>query len=179
MILAAGCWSNQIDGIPEEMRPPVRPVKGQLVSLRMNDDMTVTHVIRAPDVYLIPKDDGRLVLGASQEEMGFDTTATAGPVLRLLQRGWEAVPSIYELAIEDIEVGLRPGSRDHQPIVGATEIEGLYYATGHYRHGILLAPLTAYAMCELIIDGNEHAFLEMVRPTRFQTPQHPRQVTAE
>ena len=179
VILAAGCWSNQIDGIPEGIRPPVRPVKGQLVSLRMNDDMNLTHVIRAPDVYLIPKDDGRLVLGASQEEMGFDTTATAGPVLRLLQRGWEAVPSIYELAIDDIEVGLRPGSHDHQPIIGATEIEGLYYATGHHRHGILLAPFTAYAMCDLIIDGNERESLARIRPTRFGARQHPGKVTAE
>ncbi len=110
---------------------------------------------------------GRLLVGASQEEMGFDESATAGPVMHLLQRGWEAIPSIYDLAVEGIEVGLRPGSRDQVPIVGAAPIEGLYYATGHHRHGILLAPLTAFALSDLIIDGTESPYLEPARPSRF------------
>ena len=133
----------------------------------MTDEVTLTRVIRAPDAYLIPKDDGRLIVGASQEEMGFDTTMTAGPVMRLLERGWEAVPSIYDLAIESIDVGLRPGSRDHQPIIGPTPIAGLHYATGHFRHGILLAPVTAYAMTKLIIDGKVDELLEPALPSRF------------
>ncbi len=166
-VVAAGCWSNRIDGIPDAIRPPVRPVKGQIVSLRMDGEFDFKHVVRAPDVYLLPKDDGRLVVGATQEEMGFDTTPTAGPVMRLLERGWEAIPSIFDLAIDSIEAGLRPGSRDHEPLIGGTGVDGLYYATGHHRHGVLLAPITAYAMRDLIVDGETSELLEPFHPSRF------------
>jgi glycine oxidase len=167
VVLAAGCWSSRIGGIPDPLRPPVRPIKGQVLSLRQNGDVNFKHVIRSPDIYLVPKDDGRLIVGASQEEMGFDKTPTAGEVMRMLERGWEAVPSIYDLPLESIDVGLRPGSRDHMPIIGATTIERLYYATGHFRHGILLTPLTAYAMCDLIADGKPSDDLVSFDPRRF------------
>ena len=167
VVLAAGSWSSRIGGIPEALRPPVRPIKGQVLSLRQNGDVNFKHVIRSPDVYLVPKDDGRLIVGASQEEMGFDKTPTAGEIMRILERGWEAVPSIYDLPLESIDVGLRPGSRDHMPIVGTTAIEKLYYATGHFRHGILLTPLTAYAMCDLITDGKTTDDLASFDPRRF------------
>jgi len=167
VVLAAGCWSGQIGGVPTEILPPVRPVKGQLVSLCMDSEFKLAHVIRAPDVYIIPKDDGRVIVGATQEEMGFDTTPTAGPVMRMLERGWEAVPSIYDLAIDAIEVGLRPGSRDNAPIIGASPIENLYYATGHFRHGILLAPLTAYALTDLIVEGVTSYDLKPFATSRF------------
>jgi glycine oxidase len=166
-IIAAGCWSNRIGGIPAALLPPVRPVKGQLVALRMDDGFEFSCVIRAPDVYLLPKADGRLLLGATEEEMGFDETPTAGPVMRLLERGWEAIPSIYDLTLDGTEVGLRPGSRDHQPIVGPTPIKGLYYATGHHRHGILLAPATAYAMRDLVLEGKTHPAFRPFQPARF------------
>jgi glycine oxidase len=166
-VIAAGCWSKQIEGIPAELRPPVRPVKGQILTLRMDSSCPLAHVVRAPDVYLLPKDDGRLILGASEEEMGFDTSITAGPVYRLLERGWEAIPSIYDLVIEGIEAGLRPGSRDHDPIVGESAVEGLYYATGHYRHGILLAPITGYELCSLILEGASSELFEPFKPARF------------
>lgn len=167
VVVAAGCWSNRIEGVPEDMRPPVRPVKGQVVSLRMSEDFGFEHMVRAPDVYLLPKNDGRLVVGATQEEMGFDTSPTAGGVFKLLERAWEAMPSIYDLAIESIDVGLRPGSRDNEPIVGATPIDNLYYATGHFRHGILLAPVTAYELCDLI-DGKEMSpYMTLTDPMRF------------
>jgi glycine oxidase len=166
-VVAAGCWSNRIEGIPKAIRPPVRPVKGQIVSLRMDGEYDFNHVVRAPDVYLLPKDDGRLVVGATQEEMGFDTTPTAGPVMRLLERGWEAIPSIFDLEIESIEAGLRPGSRDHEPLIGGGGIDGLYYATGHHRHGILLAPITAYAIADLVIDGAMKELLRPFHPSRF------------
>jgi len=169
IVVAAGCWSAQIGGIPEALRPPVRPVKGQIIALRLSDDVNFGHVIRSPDIYLVPKDDGRLVLGASQEEMGFDKTPTAGEVMRLLERGWEAVPSIYDLTLESVDVGLRPGSRDNHPIMGATSIENIYYATGHFRHGILLAPLTAYSMTDLIIDGETTDLIKPFDPQRFVT----------
>jgi glycine oxidase len=167
VVLAAGCWSNRIEGIPVESRPPVRPVKGQLLRLSMTPDFSLKHVVRAPDVYILPKDDGRLVIGASEEEMGFDTTRTAGAVFRLLERGWEAVPSIYDLALESIDVGLRPGSRDHKPIIGVSAVEDLFYATGHYRHGILLTPITAQAVADYVVDGIRNPAVADYAPERF------------
>ncbi|NIM20186.1 MAG: glycine oxidase ThiO [Candidatus Latescibacteria bacterium] len=170
VIVAAGCWSRKLNGIPKELLPPVRPVKGQIITLRSDGTYELSHVVRAPDAYLLPKGDGRVLLGASEEEMGFDTTITAGPIYKLLERGWEAVPSIYDLEVEKIEAGLRPGSRDHDPIVGETSIEGLYYATGHYRHGILLAPITAYEMSGLILDGRSSELFAPFKPGRFVPP---------
>lgn len=167
VVLCAGSWSAQIKGIPDTLRPPVRPVKGQVLSLLQNNDTTLRYVVRSPDIYLVPKDDGRLIVGASQEEMGFDKTPTAGEVMRMLERGWEAVPAIYDLPIESIDVGLRPGTRDHLPIMGETGIDGLYYATGHFRHGILLAPLTAYTMAKLITEGRKDEWMAAFDPLRF------------
>lgn len=167
VVIAAGAWSKQIEGIPENIKPPVRPVKGQIINLVKSDSCKLTKIIRAPDVYLLPKSDGRLVVGASNEEMGFDTNPTAGGIYRLLERAWEAVPSIYDLAIGSIEVGLRPGSRDHEPIVGDCEIEGLYFATGHYRNGILLTPVTAIELSNWISTGNPSEILEPFKISRF------------
>jgi len=170
VVLSAGCWSNQIDGLPDSDRPPVRPVKGQIVSLRMDEHFVPAHVIRAPDVYLLPKDDGRLLVGATQEEMGFDTTPTAGPVMRLLERAWEAMPSIYDLPIESIDVGLRPGSRDHDPIIGRGAIENLYHASGHHRSGILLAPVTAIGIADMASGRTAPDVFAPFGPSRFTSP---------
>lgn len=170
VVLAAGCWSGHVDGISDTLKPPVRPVKGQIVALRTTDEFKFEHVVRAPDVYLLPKDDGRLLVGATQEEMGFDVTPTAGPVMRLLERGWEAIPAIYDLPIDSIDVGLRPGSRDNEPLIGPTEIGGLYYATGHHRHGILLAPATAYAIRDIVLEGAAPEMVAPFHPSRFLTP---------
>lgn len=151
--------------------PPVRPVKGQIVSLRMNDSCRLKKIVRARDAYLLPKSDGRLVVGASVEEMGFDTNPTAGEIFRILERAWEAVPSIYDLPIESIDVGLRPGSRDHQPIIGDTDVDGLFFATGHYRNGILLTPVTAYELSEWIVTGNRSETLKNFQLKRFYEEQ--------
>ncbi len=167
VILAAGSWSKKIIGISEELLPPVRPVKGQIISLSMNESYKLTHIIRAPDVYLSPKSDGRLLVGASSEEKGFDLNPTAGEVMWLLRRAWEAIPVVYELAITELNVGLRPGSRDNAPIIGQSKIENLYFATGHYRHGILLTPVTAYGMKELIISNTIVDFIKPFLPSRF------------
>jgi glycine oxidase len=167
VVVCAGSWSKQISGIPENLLPPVRPVKGQIISLTAGDGVKLNHAIRAPDVYLVPKKDGRLVVGASVEEMGFDTRATAGEIFRMLERAWEAVPSIYELPIKSIDVGLRPGSKDHQPIIGDCEIKNLYFATGHHRNGILLAPMTAYELSEWIITGKKSEHLAPFQLSRF------------
>ncbi len=166
-VLAAGCWSGGIGGIPKELVPKVRPVKGQIVSLLADSTYEFARVIRAPDAYILPKGDGRLLIGATEEEMGFDNAPTAGPVMHLIERAWEAMPAIYDLPIESIDAGLRPGTRDHEPLIGESGMEGLMFATGHYRHGILLAPITALALCEVIIDGNTPEWLTPFAPQRF------------
>jgi glycine oxidase len=148
IVVAAGCWSRQVEGIEESMRPAVRPVKGQILNVSMTSSCELSHVVRSPRVYLAPKSDNRLVIGATSEEMGFDVSPTAGGVMDLLRDGWELVPSIYELPLNDIRVGLRPATPDHEPLLGESGIAGLLYATGHYRHGILLAPVTAYEMAK-------------------------------
>ena len=159
IILAAGCWSAQIEGLPDAILPPVRPVKGQMLALQMEDGITVKNVIRTvrarypTSVYLVPRTDGRLIVGATSEEMGFDTRLTAGGIFELLRGAWEAVPGTYELPLLETWTGLRPGSRDNAPILGETPIENLIYATGHYRNGILLTPITAYEISKLILTG--------------------------
>lgn len=166
-VIAAGAWSKHIEGIPEKLLPPVRPVKGQIINLKLNDSCKITKVVRAPDVYLLPKSDGRLVIGASNEETGFDANPTAGEIFRLLERAWEAVPSIYDLPIDSIEAGLRPGSRDHMPIIGDTDVKGLFFATGHYRNGILLTPVTAIEFSNWIVTGEKSELLKDFQISRF------------
>lgn len=154
VVLAAGVWSRDIGGLPQALRPPVRPVKGQMLALQMPPGAPLlSHVVWGPAVYLVPRSDGRLLVGATVEEKGFDTTLTAGGVLDLLREAWETLPGIYDLPLVETWVGLRPGSRDDAPILGATEMGGLIMATGHHRNGILLAPVTGRAIADLLIDG--------------------------
>jgi len=153
VVLAAGAWSRSIGGLPPDRRPPVRPIKGQMLALRMDPAAPLlSHVLWAPGGYLVPRRDGRLIVGATVEEKGFDETITTGGVLALLEAAWRAVPAVEELPIEEMCVGHRPGSRDDAPILGRGPLEGLFYATGHHRNGILLAPVTADAMARLILD---------------------------
>ncbi|MGH6671290.1 MAG: glycine oxidase ThiO [Xanthobacteraceae bacterium] len=153
VVLAAGAWSRGIGGLPSDRRPPVRPVKGQMLALQMDAAAPLLdHVLWAPGAYLVPRRDGRLIVGGTVEERGFDTTITAGGMLTLLEAAWRAVPAVEELPIAEIWVGHRPGSRDDAPILGRGPLEGLFYATGHHRNGILLAPITADAMARLILD---------------------------
>ena len=173
VILAAGCWSAQIEGLPDAILPPVRPVKGQMLALQMEGGITVKNVIRTvrarypTSVYLVPRTDGRLIVGATSEEMGFDTRLTAGGVFELLRGAWEAVPGVYELPLLETWTGLRPGSRDNAPILGETPIKNLIYATGHYRNGILLTPITAYEMSKLILTGETSETIVPFRLDRF------------
>ncbi|MFH5831459.1 glycine oxidase ThiO [Halalkalibaculum sp. DA384] len=167
VILAAGCWSGKIAGIPDKIKPPIRPVKGQIITLQQTDDCDLKGIVRSPRFYLVPKEDGTIRLGATSEEKGFDQTPTAGGQKELLEEAWEAVPSIYDLPLVETIAGLRPASRDHAPIIGQTEMEGLYYATGHYRHGILLTPITVYSIADEILDGTVAEVLEPFRPGRF------------
>ncbi len=153
VVLAAGAWSRRIGGLPADRRPPVRPVKGQMLALKMDAAAPLLdHVLWAPGAYLVPRRDGRLIVGGTVEEKGFDETITAGGMLTLLEAAWRAVPAVEELPIAEIWVGHRPGSRDDAPILGRGPLEGLFYATGHHRNGILLAPVTADAMARLILD---------------------------
>jgi len=153
VVLAAGAWSRRIGGLPPDRRPPVRPVKGQMLALKMDPAAPLlNHVLWAPGAYLVPRRDGRLVVGGTVEEKGFDETITAGGLLKLLEAAWRAVPAVEELPVDEIWVGHRPGSRDDAPILGRGPLDGLFYATGHHRNGILLAPVTADAMARLILD---------------------------
>ena len=173
IVLAAGCWSSDIDGLPKAVQPPVRPVKGQMLALQMEEGIVLQKVIRAPrakyptDVYLVPKDDGRLVIGATNEEMEFDTRLTAGGLFELLRGTWEAVPGIYDLPVIETWTGLRPGSRDNAPILGETSVENLIMATGHYRNGILLTPVTAHEIAALILTGEDSETIAPFQLSRF------------
>lgn len=167
IILCAGAWSGKIPGLPADVVPPVRPVRGQILRLKRTPDFATTHVVRGPRAYLLPKDDGTVVVGATQEEAGFDAAPTAGGIKTILENAWEMVPSIYDLPIERIEVGLRPGTRDHLPLIGPTRIRGLVMATGHFRHGILFAPTTADAIASGITTGNFGEEIAAFAPDRF------------
>jgi glycine oxidase len=154
VVLAAGAWSRTIEGVAPALRPPVRPLKGQAIALQMDPAAPlIRHVCWAPGVYMVPRNDGRLILGATVEEKGFDPNLTAGGVLALLEAAWRAVPAVEELPIAEMWVGHRPGSRDDAPILGPSAVPGLIYATGHHRNGILLAPVTANFIARAVIDG--------------------------
>ena len=162
VVLAAGAWSRAIAGIPREALPPVRPIKGQMLALRMNPDAPlIRHVIWAPGVYLVPRRHGSLILGATVEERGFDRALTAGGMLSLLHAAWRVLPDIAELAIEESWTGFRPGSPDDAPILGPSGIDGLVLATGHHRNGILLTPITADEICRCVLSGEPS---EIIRP---------------
>ena len=169
VVLAAGAWSRGIGGLPPDRRPPVRPIKGQMLALRMDPAAPLlSHVLWAPGVYLVPRRDGRLIVGATVEEKGFDDTITAGGLLTLLEAAWRAIPAVEELPVDDIWVGHRPGSRDDAPILGPGPLAGLFYATGHHRNGILLAPVTADAMARLILDDVVEPAIKPFGLERFQ-----------
>ena len=153
VVVAAGAWSGVLAGVEEVL--PVRPVKGQLVRLSPRHQIRpMEHNIRGLDVYLVPRADGRLVVGATVEEMGFEGSVTSGAVHDLLRDAYELVPGIAELGFDGALAGFRPGTPDNAPFIGATEIEGLVAATGHYRNGVLLAPVTADAVARLIASGD-------------------------
>ena len=151
VVLAAGAWSGANEWLPEEARPPVRPVKGQVVELRGRDgEPPARHILASERVYLVPRADGRLVIGATVEEMGFDTAVTAGGVHELLREAYRLLPDVAEMEWVAVTAGLRPGTPDNLPLVGPGAIDGLVLATGHYRNGILLAPLAAQAVAQLL-----------------------------
>jgi glycine oxidase len=151
VVLAGGAWSGATEWLPEHARPLVRPVKGQVVELRGRDPEPVArHILASERVYLVPRPDGRLVAGATVEEMGFDTAVTAGGVHELLREAYRLLPDVAEMEWVGASAGLRPGTPDNLPLVGPGAIDGLVLATGHFRNGILLAPLAAQAVADLL-----------------------------
>jgi len=168
-VLAAGPWSGRIEGLPAGAQIRVRPVKGQI--LRLRDPAgpgLLRRVVRFEGGYLVPREDGSYVLGATGEERGFDLSPTAGGVYELLRDASELVPGIDELRIEELSVGLRPGTPDNAPVIGPGALEGLVWATGHHRNGILLAPLTAELLLPTLLGESPDALAEACRPDRFQ-----------
>jgi glycine oxidase len=171
VVLAGGAWSAGLEGLPAVARPPVRPVKGQMLALRMDPQQPLLrHVLWAPKGYLVPKADGRLIVGGTVEERGFDPELTAGGVLALLEAAWRALPTIEELPIDELWTGFRPTSRDDAPILGPTAVEGLFVATGHHRNGILLTPLTASTVSEAILSGRVPEIIRAFTIDRFAVP---------
>ena len=150
VVIAAGAWSGALDGVPDSARVPIHPVKGQI--LRLHDPAgpgMLTRVLRMRTGYIVPRGNGRYVLGATTEERGFDTTVTAGAVFELLRDASELVPGLSELVIDELSAGLRPATLSNAPAIGPGAVEGVHWAVGHYRHGVLLAPVTA----EMIVAG--------------------------
>jgi glycine oxidase len=168
VVLAAGCWSGGLGGVAAEALPPVRPVKGQLLYLRgPASEPLCSRNVRGLEVYVVPRGDGRVVVGATVEEQGFDTRVTAGAVHDLLRAALELLPDVAELELLETVCGLRPGSPDNAPMIGPAGPEGLVVATGHYRNGILLAPVTGDAVAELLATGRVPEAIAPFAPGRF------------
>ncbi|MFK7848423.1 MAG: glycine oxidase ThiO [Rhodothermales bacterium] len=167
VVLAAGAWSRKVEGFTPALRPPVRPVKGQMIQLQIQAPFDLQHVVWGRDAYLAPKSNGRLLLGATMEERGFDKSVTAGGLYDLLDAGWKMVPGIYDLEVTDTWAGLRPASRDNEPLLGQSSIPNIIFATGHYRNGIVLVPITAEEITRLIIKKETSEWLVPFSPMRF------------
>jgi glycine oxidase len=151
VVLASGAWSGVAEWLPERARPPVRPVKGQVLELRTrNGAAPCERIVCSERVYLVPRNDGRLIVGATVEEQGFDTTVTAGGTHELLREAYRLLPDVAEMELLGAFAGLRPGTPDNLPLVGRGAIDGLLLATGHFRNGILLAPWTAERIAEIL-----------------------------
>ena len=167
VVVAAGAWSG-LGWLPEGARPPVRPVKGQILTLRGPAEQPVAaRIVVTERVYLVPRADGRLIAGATVEEMGFDTAVTAGGVHELLREAYRALPDVAELELERAVAGLRPGTPDNAPLVGRGSLEGLILATGHFRNGVLLAPLTGDGVAAALTGREPPPALAVADPARF------------
>jgi glycine oxidase len=163
-VISAGCFSAQIAGV--ERYAPVKPAKGQMVSLR-SSTVDIERVLWSEDVYLVPRNDGRILAGATVEYVGEDRSVTAGGVRKILDAAIALAPALAEARIEQTWAGLRPDSPDHLPILGPTELDGLLMATGHFRSGILLAPITARLIRDWITTQRVSVDWDRFSPMRF------------
>lgn len=159
VINAAGAWAEQLPGVPLSARPPVRPVKGQMLALAVPRGF-VRHTTWLPGAYLVPRDDGRVLVGATVEDEDFDQRVTASGIRQLLNAALSAAPALGGFSIGETWAGLRPGTPDGRPYLGPTPIEGLLLATGHFRNGILLAPVTAKLLASYIDGSLEQGALD-------------------
>jgi len=163
VVLAAGSWSSRI----APLAPPVRPIRGQLLHLHFNE-RPLSRVVWGTDCYLVPWRNGALLVGATVEDVGYDESATADGVTRLLGASAELITGVPKARFETVRVGLRPGTPDELPLIGpSSTMPGVYYATGHYRNGVLLSPLTAKLVADLVLQGKCDPDLDLVRPDRF------------
>jgi glycine oxidase len=173
VVLAGGSLSGRLEGVPEQVRPPVRPVKGQVLRLTVPRayapflSRTVRAVVRGSHVYLVPRENGELVVGATSEELGWDTTVTAGGVYELLRDAHELVPGITELPLTETRAGLRPASPDNAPLLGPTALPGLLLATGHHRNGVLLTPVSGDVLSTVLAGGELPDEARPFTPRRF------------
>jgi glycine oxidase len=177
VVLATGAWSGAAEWLPEAARPPVRPVKGQILELRApGGEPPCGRIVASEQIYLVPRPDGRLIVGATTEERGFDTTVTAGGVHELLREAYRLLPDVAEMELVEAMAGLRPGTPDNLPLIGPGALEGLVLACGHYRNGILLAPLTGDAVADLLHTGQLPGSVAPANPvsSRFGVHIHPK-----
>jgi glycine oxidase len=164
-IIAAGCFSAAIEGVAAYA--PLRPAKGQMVALR-TEDAEIDRVLWGEHIYLVPRNDGRILAGATVEYAGFDKRTTAGGIEKILSAAIELAPGLANARIEETWAGLRPDTPDHLPILGPTDIDGLLMATGHFRSGILLTPITARLIREWITERRVSVDWDRFSPLRFQ-----------
>jgi glycine oxidase len=168
VVLATGAWAGAGSWLPPSARPPVRPVKGQLLVLRGGPEQVVAErIVTTERVYLVPRADGRLIVGATVEERGFDLQVTAGGVHELLREAYRALPDVAELELAETLAGLRPGTPDNAPLIGPGSLDGLILATGHYRNGILLTPVTAEAVAATLAGDPVPPEAQLAHPGRF------------
>jgi glycine oxidase len=165
-IIAAGCFSATIEGI--QAYAPMRPAKGQMAALRA-DDVEIQRVLWSEKIYLVPRNDGRIIAGATVEYAGFDKRTTAGGIGKILRAAIDLAPGLANAHIEETWAGLRPDTPDHLPILGPTDLEGLLIATGHFRSGILLAPITARLVREWVTEQRVSQDWDRFSPMRFQS----------
>ncbi|MBI4886156.1 MAG: glycine oxidase ThiO [Acidobacteria bacterium] len=166
VVLAAGSWSGTIP-IVSAAPPPVHPIRGQLLQLRFPAP-PLAHVVWGAASYLVPWADGSLLAGATMEDVGFDESVTVAGVRHLISGAEELLPAVASAALHEARAGLRPKTSDELPIIGASStMRGVFYATGHHRNGVLLAPLTAAAIANLVLEGRECEELALTRPSRF------------
>ena len=172
VVLAAGAWSAEL--VPDP--PPVRPVKGQILRLGEpagSRSALAERIVRTPRCYVVARRSGEVVIGATVEERGFDRAVTAGGVHRLLEAAREALPDVEERELVETAAGFRPGTPDNAPVVGRGSLDGLVWATGHHRNGILLAPLTAEAVCALVTARAPLPAFAAFGPERFARESQP------
>ena len=176
IVAATGPWSSQLEGIPEGLRAPVRPVKGEVLRLRVPEAYrpALHHTVRATargfSVYLVPRPGGELVVGATTSELGYDTRVLAGGVFSLLRDARMVLPIIDELELVETVAGLRPATPDNAPILGASGLDGLLWATGHYRNGVLLTPITAQVIADTVRTGQIPDLAAPFAVSRFSVP---------